>query len=46
VQLSSPARQVLTAPEKPRSERRKQKRLKKRVVPKSDGRYLIYFEKR
>jgi len=33
-----------TAPSKPRP--RRVKRLKKRVVRKADGRYLIYFEKR
>jgi hypothetical protein len=45
MQLGSPARQVLSAPEKPRRESKKQKQLKKRVVPKTDGRYLIYYEK-
>ncbi len=34
-----------SAPEKPRRESKKQKQLKKRVVPKTDGRYLIYYEK-
>jgi len=44
--LGSTARQVVSgpAPERPRSDARKQKRLKKRVVPKADGRYLIYYE--
>jgi len=44
--LASNARQVVSgpAPEKPRSEAKKRTRLKKRVVPKADGRYLIYYE--
>jgi hypothetical protein len=45
--LSSPARQIASAPapEKRGRESKKEKRLKKRVVSKPDGRYLVYYEK-
>jgi hypothetical protein len=45
--LSSPARQIASAPppQKTGRESKKEKRLEKRVVPKPDGRYLIYYEK-
>lgn len=45
--LSSPARQIASAPppEKPSRKSKQEKRLKKRVVSKPDGRYLIYYEK-
>jgi hypothetical protein len=45
--LSSPARQIVSepAPDKPRADPKKKKRLNKRRVAKADGRYLIYYEK-
>lgn len=45
--MSSPARQIASPPppEKRRRDGKKGKQLKKRVVGKADGRYLIYYEK-